>query len=82
MLSDPQNTTVLDEVLSGVPMLPITEGFWRRAGLLRSKVLAKKLKARVADALIAQLCIDHSVALITRNADFRHFVRYGGLKLA
>ena len=27
-------------------------------------------------------CVDHDVALITRDTDFRHFVRHCGLKLA
>jgi predicted nucleic acid-binding protein len=40
-------------------------------------VLATGFKARLADALIAQACIDHDVALITRDKDFRHFVRHG-----
>jgi predicted nucleic acid-binding protein len=31
--------------------------------------------------LIAQSCIDHDVALITRDADFRHYAAEGGLKL-
>jgi len=32
--------------------------------------------------LIAQACIDNDVALITRDADFRHFAKHCGLKLA
>ncbi len=36
----------------------------------------------LADALIAQSCIDHDVRLVTRDADFRHFARLGGLRLA
>jgi predicted nucleic acid-binding protein len=43
---------------------------------------AKRLKAKVADTLIAQSCIDHDVALITRDGDFRHFAKHCGLKLA
>jgi predicted nucleic acid-binding protein len=40
------------------------------------------LKAKVADALIAQSCIDHDVALITRDRGFRHFAKHCGLRLA
>jgi len=36
----------------------------------------------LADTLIAQSCIDHDVRLVTRDDDFRHFVRLGGLRLA
>jgi predicted nucleic acid-binding protein len=49
---------------------------------LRGKVLAKGLRARLADALIAQSCIDHRVPLVTRDDDFRHFVALGGLRLS
>jgi hypothetical protein len=45
-------------------------------------LLLKGLKARLADALIAQCCIDADVPLIARDSDFRHFKRWCGLKLA
>jgi hypothetical protein len=48
----------------------------------RRVVLRKGCKARVGNALIAQSCIDHDIALITRDRDFRHFVAHCGLKLA
>jgi predicted nucleic acid-binding protein len=45
-------------------------------------LITKGFKARLADALIAQACIDSDVALITRDRDFRHFAKHCGLKLA
>jgi len=60
-----------------LPMLDLTEGFWERAGVLRAGVLGRGFKSRLGDALIAQACIDHDVALITADRDFRHFVRLG-----
>jgi len=36
----------------------------------------------VLTELIAQTCIDHDLRLATRDQDFRHFVRLGGLRLA
>jgi predicted nucleic acid-binding protein len=45
-------------------------------------VLAARRKARVADVLIAQSCLDHAVALITRDRDFRNFARIARLRLA
>ena len=36
----------------------------------------------MADALIAQCCIDANVTLIARDRDYRHFERWCGLKLA
>jgi predicted nucleic acid-binding protein len=63
-----------------LPLLPIDDGCWKRAGELRRSVLEAGLKANIADALIAQICIDKDIAL-TFDADFRHFLR-AGLKLA
>ncbi len=82
ILSDPLASTALADLLSQIELLEIQEGYWQRAGELRRLIKAKGHKAKTADALIAQSCIDHGVALITRDGDFRHFVRYGGLKLA
>ena len=52
-----------------------------RVGALRADVIAQGRKARLADALIAQSCLDHSVPLITRDADFRNFARDRELEL-
>jgi predicted nucleic acid-binding protein len=49
---------------------------------MRTLILSKGLKARLADALIAQCCIDAGATLVCRDRDFRHFARWGGLKLA
>jgi hypothetical protein len=62
-------------------LLPIRDGYWERAGFLRADLHARGLKAKLADCLIAQSCIDHDVPLITYDRDFRHFVR-AGLTLA
>jgi predicted nucleic acid-binding protein len=64
-----------------LPLLPIDDGYWKRAGELRRSVLEAGLKANIADALIAQNCIDNNASLITHDADFRHFT-LAGLKLA
>ena len=53
-----------------------------RAGAARHLLRDKGLKAATSDALIAQCCIDADVPLISRDRDFRHFVRWCGLKLA
>jgi predicted nucleic acid-binding protein len=64
-----------------LPLLPVDDGYWKRAGELRRSVLETGRKAKLADVLIAQSCIDFDIPLITNDADFRHFVR-AGLKLA
>jgi predicted nucleic acid-binding protein len=81
LLSDPRLPNNVCDVLRALPLLTISGGYWDRAGQLRSKLIAHKRRARVADALIAQTCIDHDLALITRDGDFRAFATFGGLKL-
>jgi predicted nucleic acid-binding protein len=81
LLSDPQLPARVAALLEDLPMLEVTDGYWERAGILRSEVLSRKLKARLADALIAQSCLDHDVTLISRDSDFRHFAAARGLAL-
>ncbi|HEX3753885.1 MAG TPA: PIN domain-containing protein [Rhizomicrobium sp.] len=81
MLSDPLAKHDMLETVADFPLLPIQDGFWLRAGDLRRLLKQKGLKAKIADALIAQSCIDHDVPLITRDSDFRHFAKHCGLKL-
>ena len=64
------------------PLLPIAPGFWERAGESRRLIISKGLKAKLADTLIAQCCIDAGVPLIANDGDYRHFERWCGLKLA
>ena len=81
LLSDPKLRSSVAETLSEVPLMEIRPGYWRRAGALRAKVLARSRKARIADALIAQSCVDEDVPLITRDRDFRAFSEAAGLDL-
>lgn len=81
LLSDPKLPTDVAAILRQIPLLQISEGYWDRAGQLRSKVISHKRRARLADSLIAQTCLDHDLALITRDTDFRAFAAVGGLKL-
>jgi hypothetical protein len=81
LLSDPRLPKHVASRLRRLPRLEITDGYWERVGALRANVLARRLRARLADALIAQSCVDHRVGLITRDADFRHFARASGLRL-
>ena len=82
ILSDPAAAKVLAPRLVDLELLDVSEGFWQRAGETRAKLRTRGLKAKVADALIAQSCIDQDVALITRDQDFRHFAKHCGLRLA
>ena len=80
ILSDPALDGSGAARLRQLPLLTPSEGFWERAGLLRASVLARKHKARVADALIAQSCLDHDVALITRDRDCRNLAEATALR--
>lgn len=82
ILSDVRGAATLLEQLSRVPILALAGGYWERTGLLRAAVHRLGRKAAMADALIAQACIDSDVPLLTRDADFRVFAEVGGLKLA
>jgi predicted nucleic acid-binding protein len=82
LLSDPHLSTTLRQTILEIPTLSVTEGFWERAGLLRAKVLKSGRRANLADTLIAQSCLDHRAALITRDHDFHVFVTLAGLRLA
>lgn len=77
LLSDPDLSPTARTLFGQVPLLELTDGYWERAGTLRSKILARHRRARLADALIAQSCLDHEVGLITRDTDFRNFASYG-----
>ena len=81
LLSDPKLPSGVTESLSEVPLIEIEVGYWQRAGMLRAKVLEKRRKARLGDALIAQTCIDSGIPLLTRDRDFRAFADAARLDL-
>jgi len=81
LLSDPAIRSGIADLIRGVPRLEILDGYWERAGELRARLLRRGLKVRLADTLIAQSCLDHQVALLTRDRDFRNFATHAGLNL-
>ena len=82
VLSDPKLSSAVSQTISAVPLMEVSPGYWQRAGALRAKVLAKRRKARLGDALIAQSCIDHAIPLLTRDRDFRAFADAADLDLS
>ena len=82
ILSDPKSHDELRQVVSRWTLLEILPEYWERAGHTRATLLRIGLSPKLPDTLIAQSCIDHSVALVTRDADFRPFAKHCGLKLA
>jgi predicted nucleic acid-binding protein len=81
LLSDSEIPDEVAESLKEVPLMAIEPGYWQRAGELRAKVLAKGRWARLGDALIAQSCVDHGIALLTRDRDFQVFANAADLNL-
>ncbi len=81
LLSDPKLNDDLRGLFKSLPLLETLEGFWERTGQLRSHILSHGRRARLADSLIAQSCIDHEVALVTRDRDFRYFAEKSSLEL-
>jgi hypothetical protein len=81
LLSDPKLPVDVSETLEELPLIAVLPGYWQRAGALRARVLAKRRKARLGDALIAQSCVDHGIPLLTRDRDLRAFAEAAGLDL-
>lgn len=81
IISDPNLSRSVRELILQLPILPITDGFWERSGMLRAKLLRSGHKAKLADTLIAQNCLDHGASLLTRDEDFRIFQRLAGLRI-
>ncbi len=82
MISSPTITPAMRRLMQDINVLTISENYWLRAGELRALLVRHRCKCKLGDVLIAQSCIDHGVPLITRDKDFKHFVKHGGLKLA
>ena len=81
LLSEPKLSPAVTDLLLDLPLLDVTAGYWERAGRLRARVLGRPRKARLGDALIAQSCVDHGVALLTRDKDFGAFAEVAKLQV-
>jgi len=81
LLSDPDPTPFLQELITQIPRLEISLGYWERAGELRARMFRHQLRPKVADTLIAQSCLDHAVPLVTRDRDFTVFQKFAGLSI-
>jgi len=82
LLSFPKASAAIASTIDALPRLDLIDGYWERAGQSRAALRAHGLKARLADTLVAQICIDHKLPLIARDGDFQHFAKHCGLVLA
>jgi len=81
LLSDTSLPPSVAQSLLDIPTIELQAGYWHRAGLLRAKVLSKRRKARLGDALIAQACLDRNIPLLTRDQELRAFADASQLDL-
>lgn len=79
LFSSPNMTDTLKAAIQDVPVLDLLPGFWERVGSNRAALLRAGKKARLADSMIATSCLDHGIAIIARDSDYRHFTDHFGL---
>jgi predicted nucleic acid-binding protein len=80
LLSDPALPGRDRHVIVNLPMMEILPGYWNRVGDLRASLFVKHMRPKLVDSMIAQICIDHTATLLTRDTRFQRFTE-AGLKL-
>lgn len=78
----PKDQARILERLQVLPFLNPTRGTHVRAAMLRNTCRRHGVQLGTIDALIAQLCIEHDLALLTTDQDFTHAARFIPLRLA
>lgn len=78
----PKDQARIIERLQVLPFLNPTRDTHIQAAALRNTCRRKGVQLGTIDALIAQLCIEHDLALLTADKDFTHAARFAPLRLA
>lgn len=78
----PKDRARIIERLQVLPLLEPTRNTYIQAATLRNTCRRKGVQLCTIDALIAQLCIEHDLALLTADKDFTHAARCVPLRLA
>lgn len=78
----PKDRTRIIERLQVLPLLNPTRETHIQAAALRNICRRHGVQLGTIDALIAQLCIEHDLALLTTDNDFAHAARFVALRLA
>ena len=68
--------------LQALPLIEPTRDTHVRAAKLRNTCRRRGVQLGTVDALIAQLCIENDLALLTTDKDFTHAARWIPLRLA
>ena len=80
--SGAKDQTRIIERLQVLPLLNPGRETHIQAAMLRNTCRRKGVQIGTIDALIAQLCIEHDLALLTADKDFAHAARFVPLRLA
>ena len=80
--SGAKDQTRIIERLQVLPLLNPGRETHIQAAMLRNTCRRKGVQIGTIDALIAQLCIEHDLALLTADNEFVHAARFVPLRLA
>lgn len=78
----PKDQARIIERMQVLPLVNPTRDTHIQAARLRNTCRRRGVQLGTIDALIARLCIEHDLALLTADKDFVHAARFVPLKLA
>ena len=78
----PKDQARIIERMQVLPLLQPTRDTYVKAAHLRNNCRRHGVQLGTIDALIARLCIEHHLALLTTDNDFVHAARFVPLRLA
>jgi predicted nucleic acid-binding protein len=81
-LRGPKQRAALIERFEALPMIVPTRDDHEQAADLRNRCRRRGVQLGTIDALFAQLCVRHDLALLTTDRDFSHAARHVALRLA
>ena len=79
--SGPKARILILDHFSAVPLLAPDRDDYIEAATLRNDCRRAGVQAGTIDALIAQLCIRHSLTLLSPDRDFEHIAKHSDLKV-
>lgn len=79
--SGPKDRKLIVERFAALPLLAPDRRDHIDAADLRTQCRRKGVQIGTIDALLAQLCIRHSLTMLTTDEDFRRIAHHGALKL-
>ncbi|MBK9214150.1 MAG: PIN domain-containing protein [Chloracidobacterium sp.] len=80
--SGPKDQARIIEHFQALPIISPSRETHIQAAMLRNKCRRDGVQLGTIDALLAQLCIEHDLAMLTTDNDFVHAARFIPLQLA